>query len=94
MDRTVKGLGEDGKAWRKLYEPLAARSDTLIDELFRPIVHVPRHPLMLAGFGLRALQPGTSTIAPVTTMEAIARPIITASAIDDRSAGRRRAGSG
>src|SRR5215207_2184574 len=59
LDRTVAGLGEDGKAWRRLYEPLTDNSDALIDELFRPIVHVPRHPLMLAGFGTRALQPAT-----------------------------------
>ena len=59
LDRTAQGLGVDGKAWRKLYEPFVSRMDEVIAELFRPIVHVPRHPLLLAGFGSRALQPAS-----------------------------------
>lgn len=59
LERTVAGLGVDGPAWRKLYAPLAARSDELIDEIFGPILHVPRHPLLLARFGARAVQPAT-----------------------------------
>ncbi|MET1038363.1 MAG: NAD(P)/FAD-dependent oxidoreductase [Aeromicrobium sp.] len=59
LDRTVEGLGEDGDAWRSLYAPLAKHSDALIGEIFGPIVHVPQHPLLLAGFGLRALQPAS-----------------------------------
>jgi phytoene dehydrogenase-like protein len=59
LDRTVEGLGVDGKAWRKLYEPLAANIDDLIGELFRPILHVPGHPFQLAFFGMRALQPAS-----------------------------------
>lgn len=59
IGRTAEGLGVDGKAWRKLFEPLAGNIEDLIDELFRPIVHVPSHPFLLAGFGSRALQPAT-----------------------------------
>ena len=59
LDRTAEGLGVDGAAWRTLYEPFVARMDDLIAELFRPIVHVPRHPRLLAGFGSRALQPAS-----------------------------------
>ncbi|MDQ3157126.1 MAG: NAD(P)/FAD-dependent oxidoreductase [Actinomycetota bacterium] len=59
LDRTVEGLGVDGKAWRNLYEPLAADIDDLIGELFRPIVHVPGHPFQMASFGMRALQPAS-----------------------------------
>lgn len=59
LDRTVEMLGEDGKAWRKLYAPLVKHSDVLIDELFRPIIHLPKHPLTLAAFGARALLPAT-----------------------------------
>lgn len=59
LDRTVEGLGADGAAWRRLYEPLTANVDDLIGELFRPVLHVPDHPLRLAGFGLRALQPAS-----------------------------------
>ncbi|MEO6471172.1 MAG: NAD(P)/FAD-dependent oxidoreductase [Aeromicrobium sp.] len=59
LARTVEGLGADGKAWRKLYEPLAGNIDVLIGEIFRPIVHVPGHPIRMASFGSRALQPAT-----------------------------------
>ncbi len=59
LDRTVDALGVDGPAWRRLYEPLARHCDELIAEIFGPIIHVPRHPLLLAGFGLRALLPAT-----------------------------------
>lgn len=59
LERTVEGLGADGDAWRRLYAPLAEHSDALIGEIFGPILHVPRHPLLLAGFGLKALQPAS-----------------------------------
>jgi phytoene dehydrogenase-like protein len=59
LDRTVEGLGVDGVAWRKLYAPLTEHSDELIGELFRPIVHLPRHPFLMAKFGMRALQPAS-----------------------------------
>ncbi|KQX74542.1 NAD(P)/FAD-dependent oxidoreductase [Aeromicrobium sp. Root472D3] len=59
LDRTVEALGVDGPAWRRLYEPLARHCDELTSEIFGPLIHVPRHPLLLAGFGLRALLPAT-----------------------------------
>ena len=59
LDRTVEGLGIDGPAWRRLYEPLVRHSDELISEIFGPIIHVPRHPVQLAKFGMRALQPAS-----------------------------------
>jgi phytoene dehydrogenase-like protein len=70
LDRTVEGLGQDGAAWRALYAPLAERSDALIGEIFGPLVHVPKHPLLLAGFGLRALQPASWIVRRWTTQEA------------------------
>ncbi len=59
LDRTVEGLGDDGPAWRRLFGPLAEHSDELIEEIFGPIIHVPKHPILLAKFGLRALQPAS-----------------------------------
>lgn len=70
LDRTVEGLGEDGAAWRRLFEPLAERADELIGEIFGPIIHVPRHPVLLAAFGLRALQPASWIARRWTTDEA------------------------
>ena len=59
LERTAAGLGSDGESWRRLFEPLASNIDNLIDDIFGPIIHLPRHPVMLAAFGLRALQPAT-----------------------------------
>jgi phytoene dehydrogenase-like protein len=60
VDDTAIGLGVDGPAWRRAFAPLAAGFGALADDLMRPIVHVPRHPLRLARFGLGALQPATT----------------------------------
>ncbi|RAY16117.1 FAD-dependent oxidoreductase [Actinomadura craniellae] len=54
---TVARLGEDGPAWRRLFGPLAGDFDKLLAEVLRPLPHLPRHPLPLARFGVRALQP-------------------------------------
>ncbi|HEX3337328.1 MAG TPA: NAD(P)/FAD-dependent oxidoreductase [Jatrophihabitans sp.] len=57
VDQTADGLGADGRAWRRLFAPLAARFGDLGDDILRPIAHRPRHPLLLARFGLNALAP-------------------------------------
>ena len=52
-------LGRDGKAWRRLMEPLAKHWYELAEEVLRSVRLVPRHPLLLARFGLAALPPAT-----------------------------------
>jgi phytoene dehydrogenase-like protein len=59
VDQTADGLGDDGRAWRRLFAPLAARFGELGDDILRPIAHRPRHPFLLARFGLNALAPAT-----------------------------------
>ncbi len=59
IDDTAAGLGDDGAAWRRVFEPMVDGFDDLVSELFRPILHIPRHPLRLARFGISALQPAT-----------------------------------
>lgn len=49
----------DGRTWRRIFEPLTRHFDRLRDDVFRPIVHVPRHPVALAAFGAQALLPAT-----------------------------------
>src|SRR4029079_489468 len=57
IDQTAHTLrGRDGHAWRKLLGPLAAETKDLDGELLGPVVHVPRHPLLLARFGIPALR--------------------------------------
>ena len=58
---TLASLGDDARSWRRLFEPLTRHFDDLLDDIFRPIVHLPKHPLALTGFGLHALLPATWT---------------------------------
>lgn len=59
VDETAAGLGEDGAAWRRTFGRFSEHLDEVVAEVFRPILHVPRHPLRLASFGIGALQPAT-----------------------------------
>ena len=51
---------EDRAAWRRLFAPLVERWGDLVPELLGPVVHVPRHPLLLARFGAGAVLPATA----------------------------------
>lgn len=55
VDATADGLGRAGAGWRRVFRPLVRGWEALVPELLRPVIHVPRHPVGLAGFGLRAL---------------------------------------
>jgi phytoene dehydrogenase-like protein len=55
LDITAHSLGEDGNAYRSLMSPFADAWSDLYGEVLRPIVHVPRHPFLLARFGLSAV---------------------------------------
>ena len=57
---TAAGLGPDGPAWRRLFAGPSARYDTLAEDLLGPLLGVPRHPLLMARFGLPALAPATA----------------------------------
>ncbi|HTV83219.1 MAG TPA: NAD(P)/FAD-dependent oxidoreductase [Acidobacteriaceae bacterium] len=50
-------LGEDGRAWRELVEPVAAHWRDFAADAMGPTVHFPRRPWMLARFGRLAMQP-------------------------------------
>ncbi|HEY6770832.1 MAG TPA: NAD(P)/FAD-dependent oxidoreductase [Solirubrobacterales bacterium] len=59
IEETAQGLGEDGAAWRRVFGPSSAHFDQLLEDIMKPVVHVPRHPLRLARFGLPAAAPAT-----------------------------------
>ncbi|GAA1060261.1 phytoene desaturase family protein [Agromyces bracchium] len=59
LDRTVDGLGRDGRAYRRLISPLVAHEEAVTEFTGSTLVRVPRHPLVAARFGLRALEQGT-----------------------------------
>jgi phytoene dehydrogenase-like protein len=59
IDKTAEGLGRDGAAWRRVFGRPANGFEELKEDFFDPILHVPHHPLRLAGFGIRAALPAT-----------------------------------
>ena len=58
LDLTAAGLGEDGRAWERVFAP-SKTYESLLEDLLRPVAHVPSHPLMLVRFGLSAVAPAT-----------------------------------
>jgi phytoene dehydrogenase-like protein len=55
VDETAAGLGEhDGTHWRSLFGALAERFDDIAQDFWRPVLHLPRHPIQLARFGVYA----------------------------------------
>lgn len=60
LDDTVARMGPDGDAWRRTFAPISDGFDALADDLLRPILHVPAHPVRLARFGPQALLPATT----------------------------------
>ena len=48
-------LGVDGQAWLKLIQPFAERWEEFAPEVLRPLYLFPRHPWLMARFGLNAM---------------------------------------
>ena len=67
---TVAGLGADGKAWDRSVGWAARRWDVLAPAVLAPLLRVPRHPLTMAGFGLRGAPPATVVGRTFSTDEA------------------------
>ena len=59
IDQTAAGMGSDGHRWRLALADLTTGFDDLVQDLFGPVLHVPRHPVRLARFGPRAVIPAT-----------------------------------
>lgn len=55
VDETARQLGPDAAAYRALIGRLARVSEELLPDVLAPL-HLPKHPLLLSGFGLKALQ--------------------------------------
>lgn len=60
LERTAAELGVDGPAFRNLMGPLARAADQVADFATDALLHLPRHPLTVLRFGLRALEQGSS----------------------------------
>lgn len=56
---TAALLGADGTWWRRMFAPLADKAEALATELLGPVAHLPKHPVTLAEYGLRAAFPAS-----------------------------------
>jgi phytoene dehydrogenase-like protein len=56
---TADGLGRDGWRWRTMFGAPSATFSALSEDILRPLVGIPRHPLLLARFGAVAAPPPT-----------------------------------
>jgi phytoene dehydrogenase-like protein len=59
VEETAAQLGVDGSRYRRLFAPLVADWDKIAREFLGPL-RLPRHPLAMAKFGLRAVWPTTT----------------------------------
>ena len=58
IDATVAKMpGRDVHAWRELVTPTISRWPEIVESILRPLRSFPEHPLIMARFGLHALQP-------------------------------------
>lgn len=56
LDRTVDHLGRDGETYRRVITPFLGSWDNLLPDILAPFSLRPRHPLLMARFGLQALR--------------------------------------
>lgn len=59
VEDTAAALGADGTRWRALFAGPVSRYDLLEHDILGPLLHIPKHPLALARFGLPTLLPAT-----------------------------------
>jgi len=57
LDAAAAALGSDGKRWRGLMEPFAKRWWEFGPEVLGPMLKVPKHPWLMARFGINAFLP-------------------------------------
>lgn len=59
LERSINATGErlegDGRAWQRLMQPFAERWPELAADVLRPL-RIPRHPILMARFGMRAIR--------------------------------------
>ena len=60
LDQTRDSLGIDGSAWDKLMRPFVKHWPEFAPEILRPVSFVPRHPWLMARFGMVAIRSAQS----------------------------------
>jgi phytoene dehydrogenase-like protein len=56
LDATAEGIGAGGDDWRRLFAPFVRAWDELSPDVLAPPLRPPRHPILMARFGLKALR--------------------------------------
>lgn len=61
LERSTRATGEtldrvDTRAWSKLLDPFVEHWESLFDDALRPLIHLPRHPLLLARLGFYGMR--------------------------------------
>ncbi len=59
VEETAGRLGVDARAYRLLMRPLVERWDELASDILGPLIRFPRHPFLMARFGVAGLPPVT-----------------------------------
>lgn len=59
LSQAAAALGGDGRSWRALVEPIVNHWLDFASDALGPLVRIPRHPLLMALFGMKAIQPAT-----------------------------------
>ena len=57
IEETAAGLGADGSTWKRVFGRSSAGFRQVNEDISRPMIHLPRHPLRLVRFGLPAALP-------------------------------------
>jgi len=72
LEATAAGLGEGGERWRQIFGAPSRGYEPLTEDIYRPFIHLPRHPLRLLRFGLPAAAPATLLARALGTPESAA----------------------
>jgi phytoene dehydrogenase-like protein len=70
LPATAELLGADGRRWTQLFGSISAGLDDLLEDVMRPLAHVPSHPLRLARYGIPALAPAAVVARLLRTPQA------------------------
>jgi phytoene dehydrogenase-like protein len=59
LDATIRGLGDDGPVWDRLFRHPTRHFDALASDLLGPVLRIPRHPVVTGRTGTASLLPAT-----------------------------------
>ncbi len=76
VQKTAQSLGADGRRYQRLVEPFRGHWEQLASGVLRPqLAGLPRHPLLMAGFGLRSVLP-TAALSHTVLRDHAARALL------------------